>query len=887
MTPATIPQLRPYQEQAVEQIRQLVREGMRNILLCAPTGAGKCLGYDTPVLMFDGSIKPVQNIKTGDLLMGPDSNPRTVLSTTWGVGPLYRVTPTKGDPYVVNDAHILSLKMTRGGAKYDCSRSDQYAPGKIHNISVTEYLAKSRTFRHCAKGWRTGVAFAPQQPLPLDPYFLGIWLGDGDTNRPNICTPDDEILACVRDVAQAHGLSVRIARQEGSAAVMAHIHGEKRGAIHDNVVLDKLRALGVAGNKHIPHLYLTASRQDRLALLAGLLDTDGHMSNGGFDFVQKSERLAKEVMYLARSLGFAAYGGKVTKRCCNTGSDGWYWRIYISGHCNQIPTRIARKQAAARTIKKDPLLVGLSVEPIGEGKYYGFEIDGDRLFMLGDFTVTHNTIMASYLIAASLAKGSRSAFVVDRLSLVNQTSETLDSLGVDHGVMQANHWRFRPGRKVQVCSVQTLARRQWPDADLIIVDECHTLNKTVTDRISQRDVVTIGLTATPFTRGLGKIYDAMVNVTTTNRLMDQGFLSKYRIFAASEPDMTGVRVVAGEWEGKETSKRAMQVVGDCVAEYLKHGQGKKFICSAADIAHARELHRQFMAAGVVCSLYTSKELNSERDLVVQEFRKPESSIRGLVTVVAASKGFDVPDIGVVIMARPLRNSLAEHIQFLGRGLRTAKGKEECLVLDHSGNCLRFWEDMNDFFEVGVQALDDGRKKPKEKRRAKDTKERVRKCPSCKHLHKPMPYCPQCGHEYPKRTAVTHVNGTLKELIAGGERKALSAVLWPQIVHWAIDRHGVNEAGRKRALAVYRDMTGQWPSGDFYRTEPIPPTAEVKKKISAQSYAWHKRTQWQKNAMTPAQRYNEASAADLLPWEGPVHPALQGVQMNQAGAPAWK
>jgi len=473
---------------------------------------------------------------------------------------------------------------------------------------------------------------------------------------------------------------------------------------------------------------------------------------------------------------------------------------------------------------------------------------GKRNILLCAPTGSGKTIMASYLIAASLAKGSRSAFVVDRLSLVNQTSETLDSLGIDHGVMQANHWRFRPSRQVQLCSVQTLARREWPQTDLIIVDECHTLNKAVTERIARRDGVTIGLTATPFTRGLGKIYDAMVNVTTTSR-------------------------------------RAMQVVGDCVAEYLKHGQGKKFICSAADIAHARELHRQFMAAGVVCSLYTSKELNSERDLVVQEFRKPDSSIRGLVTVVAASKGFDVPDIGVVIMARPLRNSLAEHIQFLGRGLRTARGKEECLVLDHSGNCLRFWDAMHDFFETGIQRLDDGRKKPKEKRKGKQAQDRVTKCPSCKLLHRPMPYCPHCGHEYPKRATVTHVTGTLKELIAGGDRKVLSAALWPQIVHWAIGKHGVNETGRKRALAVYRNMTGQWPVGDFYHTEPIPASAELKKKIGAQSYTWYKRMS--KQGTTPAQRYIEASAAGIPPWEGFVHPALLDVLPNQAGASSWK
>src|SRR5690606_11911534 len=123
-------------------------------------------------------------------------------------------------------------------------------------------------------------------------------------------------------------------------------------------------------------------------------------------------------------------------------------------------------------------------------------------------------------------------------------------------------------------------------------DEAHTVTETVKKRIERRDVVTIGLTATPFTRRLGKLYDGLVNVTTTNALIEQGSLAPYRIFAASSPNMEGVKVVAGEWDEKQASDRAMEVVGDCVVEYLKHGNGKKFICSAVDTAHVEELHRQ-------------------------------------------------------------------------------------------------------------------------------------------------------------------------------------------------------------------------------------------------------------------------------------------------------
>lgn len=298
-------------------------------------------------------------------------------------------------------------------------------------------------------------------------------------------------------------------------------------------------------------------------------------------------------------------------------------------------------------------------------------------------TGSGKTIIAAFLVSESYKKTRRSAFVCDRVNLIDQTSATFDAESIPHGVMQAQHWRFKPWELVQVCSAQTLARRKWPEADLIIVDECHTVSQVVKDKIALRETITIGLTATPFTKGLGRLYDVLINVTTTNTLIADKFLSPYRIFAPSAPDMEGGKIVAGEWEEKETSKRAMAVVGDCVTEYLKLSNGKKFICSAVDVAHVEELARQFMAAGIMCAAYTYKVKDEERADIVAEFRKPDSYIRGLITVTAASKGFDAPDIGVVIMARPLRNSLAEHIQFFGRGLRIHPSKMECLVLDHS------------------------------------------------------------------------------------------------------------------------------------------------------------------------------------------------------------
>lgn len=462
---------------------------------------------------------------------------------------------------------------------------------------------------------------------------------------------------------------------------------------------------------------------------------------------------------------------------------------------------------------------------------------GSRNIILCSPTGSGKTLIGCHLMQEVRRKGKRALFVVDRLSLLDQTSEVLDRYGIDHGIIQGGHWRFRPYEQIQVCSQQTLARREWPQTDLIIVDEAHTVTETVRKRIAAKDVVTIGLTATPFTRGLGKVYESMVNVTTTNRLIEDGFLANYRIFAASEPNMDGVKVVAGEWDEKQTSERAMAVVGDCVAEYLKHGDGRKFICSAVDTTHVEEIHRQFMAAGVQCATYTYKVSDEDRAEIVKEFRKPDSFIRGLITVTAASKGFDVPDIGVVIMARPLRKSLAEHIQFFGRGLRAHPEKSECIVLDHSGNSARFWEEWTAFFEAGASELDDGRPKAKPKKTG-DAEDKMMQCPQCKHLHPVRPFCPSCGHEYPRRESVKHLAGTLSELVASGDRRAQTVHLWPQVVAYARSRRGDDmAAGRKLALALFKKMTGNWPASDYERTDPVPITPEVANKIKSMNIAY--------------------------------------------------
>lgn len=373
-------------------------DGKRGLaVLTGSVGTGKCLGKGTPVLMFDGRIKAVEDIQVGDQLMGPDSTPRTVQSLAWGLDALYRIVPVKGAPYIVNEPHILSLKQTGGGSR---------TYGQVVNISVHDYLDQNETFKQNIKGYRVGVDFA-EKPTALEPYYLGVWLGDGASNSPRIHTTDVPVVDYLEEFAGRVGVMMRRVIIKGDKcpaydlttgrdpqAFAGFPYGWGR-----NPVLAALREYGLLGNKHIPHVYKANNRQTRLELLAGLIDTDGHLTCNTYELVFKSELLAEDVVFLARSLGFAAYRSPCTKTCLNNGVSGTYHRINISGGIAEIPVRIPRKKATPRRQAKNVLMTGIRVEEAGIGEYYGFELDGDRLFLLGDFTVTHNTTIANQLQA--------------------------------------------------------------------------------------------------------------------------------------------------------------------------------------------------------------------------------------------------------------------------------------------------------------------------------------------------------------------------------------------------------------------------------------------------------------------------------------------------------
>lgn len=441
------------------------------------------------------------------------------------------------------------------------------------------------------------------------------------------------------------------------------------------------------------------------------------------------------------------------------------------------------------------------------------------------------TLIAAHLINECFTKGKRAVMVADRTVLVDQTSAVLDAHAIPHGVLMSSHWRRRPYERVQIASAQTIARRQWPPADLIVVDECHTQQGTVLRRIAARDTVVIGLSATPTTKALGKHYDAVVTVTTTNKLIAEGHLVPYKIYAASQPDMTGVRVVAGEYDEKQTISRVLPIVGDCVSEYLAKGNHAKWIAFCVNVDHCREVQKRMMDAGIMCELFTYQEGDEQRTQVMEEFRKADSHIRGLISVSALSRGLDVPDVGCVILARPLRSSVAELIQSIGRGLRPAPGKDHCVILDHGGSTVRMWDRLNDIYEDGITQLDDG--KPKKKKEAKKPEREPITCSRCAHVHAPRPSCPSCGFVYERKSNISHQAGELVEVAGADSTSSERRDLYAMLLHIAQERnYSPGWAAHK-----FKERTGRWPNG--MAPDPIPPTQQLVNWVRSRMIAFAK------------------------------------------------
>lgn len=391
--------------------------------------------------------------------------------------------------------------------------------------------------------------------------------------------------------------------------------------------------------------------------------------------------------------------------------------------------------------------------------------EGHKKVMLMIPTGGGKTRIAAAIIESALAKGKKVLFVADLRTLVDQSAIEFGKLGIDGSVVMADDPRYAPWKGLQVCSAQTLMRRTQPDADLVIIDEAHTHYEYLTELMKVWSLVPfIGLSASPFTRGLGNHYTKLVQGPTTSELMDMGYLLKPICYGPPTIDTSKLRMNGNDYDQKQLGDavKAPQITADIVNTYLDKGEGRKFILFPVNVAHSKDMVNAFNLAGVPCAHIDAHTPDEERQVYYEQLNTGE--LVGLSSVGVLSKGFDETSVSCVILGFATK-SLMKYIQTVGRGLRAHEGQDNCIVLDHGGNVERlgFPDDPLPDFLCNGDETEAARQKEREKE--KEEKElSPKKCPSCHHLVDADKFiCSDCGHIFAKKSEVEVINEDLQKL----------------------------------------------------------------------------------------------------------------------------
>lgn len=371
-----------------KQIKRLVGGSKGIILFYGDPGTGKCHRKGDQVLTYTMNKKNVEDVMLGDLLMGDDSKPRKVMSLARGTGEMFEIKPNKGSSFFVNADHILCVVDTRTNI--------------IDEIMVKDYLLLSPTQQINKKLYKVGIDFSYQE-VNIDPYWLGMWLGDGCSHSSGITIADTEpeLLAYHEKYSNDLGLDINIWNNDSNTGCKLYApivdKTSKKWGTATNPITEKLKSYNLSGyksgteRKRIPIEFIHNSREVRLQLLAGLIDSDGSLSgNGCYEITLKSENLIDDIALLSRSLGYLVTKKPKTCTIKSIGFSGLYYRLHISG-ANDLPCKLARKQSGPRKQIKNIARTGFKIIPIGKDDYYGFTISDNGRYLMHDFIVTHNS----------------------------------------------------------------------------------------------------------------------------------------------------------------------------------------------------------------------------------------------------------------------------------------------------------------------------------------------------------------------------------------------------------------------------------------------------------------------------------------------------------------
>lgn len=506
-------------------------------------------------------------------------------------------------------------------------------------------------------------------------------------------------------------------------------------------------------------------------------------------------------------------------------------------------------------------------------------VAGHRRMVLQMPTGAGKTRLAAEMVNNARGKKRKVIFEVPAISLIDQTVEMFYAEGIrDIGVIQANHHMTDWGQPIQVASVDTLKNTDVPKADVVLRDECHRLYKFDMEwmlRDDWRNIPFIGLSATPWTKGLGRVYEKLIIGTTLKHLIKTGVLCPYRVFAPSHPDLKGVRSIAGEFHQGELSG-AMQkgkLVADIIDTWKTMAEERPTICFGVDRVHAQTLKERFEGAGVPAAYLDCNSSIYERKEVFREFEA--GRVKVICNVDVVGMGVDAPHVACISYCRPTKSE-SRFVQNIGRGLRRHPSKQDLLILDHSDTHLRlgFVDDIEHLeLHDGKVALSD----PQQALRL------PKECPNCGFLKQyGMLVCANCGHKSTPPPAVKEYTGAALEQFAGkkSHRKGDQFTLEQKALFLAeLKTYGMAKEYKPGwAAAKYKDRFEVWPD---WSIKNVPPATTISVAttnwIKSQNIKWAKSKRRQEGGGAQSE-----SAAPAEPFAAPAAPGgfAQGTLLTE-------
>ncbi|WHA01732.1 DEAD/DEAH box helicase [Klebsiella michiganensis] len=459
----------------------------------------------------------------------------------------------------------------------------------------------------------------------------------------------------------------------------------------------------------------------------------------------------------------------------------------------------------------------------------------NRTFMVYAPTGSGKTGLAAFITAGHISRGKRVIFIAPYTILVRQTTARFVEYGLPEdeiGIIWRDHPDYDPERLIQIASADTLIRREFPDnIDLIIVDEAHMKKRALLEVIRDSGVKVIGLSGTPFSPWLGKYYSSLIKPTTIGELIQRGDLSPYEFYAPTKPDLKGVKSGTSEEYGSDYNEKQLSeimcgsdLVGDIVDNWLRNGRDLPTVAFCVDKDHANFVTLQFNRAGINAEVMVAETPSDERHLIIHRFETGATKV--IVSVGVLVAGFD-SDVRCIIYARPTKSEI-RWLQALGPGLRTAPGKDACLIFDHSGTVHRLgFPDAIEYDEL--PSKNDGMRGAAA-REAKEREEKLPKeCPEC-HFMKPagVYICPKCGFKpLIGEDVETDSTRNLKKMSKGETvyTKSHKQSWWSQIKFYQRHRAAQGKPVSDGWCAhTFQEKFGEWPNGlsDF----PMEITPEV-------------------------------------------------------------